>query len=104
MFRIALKPRSPWSWSAVPSIFIPSFLPVNVGKNVGEDLEDDELEVLRHFGRVDADGLEDEDEVDGRPADREHHDHHQHQLSHSPLVPADGWQIVSRYDDMTMVK
>ena len=73
-----------------PSSFL---LPVNVGKNVGEDLEDDELEVLRHFGGVDADGLEDEDEVDGRPADREHHDHHQHQLRHSPLVPADGCRL-----------
>ena len=63
---------------------------------MGEDLEYDELEVLRHFGGVDADGLEDEDEVDGRPADREHHDHHQHQLSHPTLVSANGWQIVSR--------
>ena len=67
-----------------PSIFIP----VDVGKDVGEDLEDDELEVLRDFGGVDADGLEDEHEVDRRPADREHDDHHEHEFRHSPFVPA----------------
>ena len=55
---------------------------------MGEDLEDDELEVLGHFGGVDSDGLEDEHEVDRRPADREHDDHHQDELRHSPLVSA----------------
>ena len=55
-----------------------------------EYLEDDELEVLRHFGSVDADGLQDEHEVDRRPADREDDDHHEHELRHPSLVSGEG--------------